>query len=131
MQRADNMITLYNALYDSAAGYDRYKRAALSGVTWFSRVKTTVSGDGGLLAANEFTVRIPGELCSGYVEPRAYTGAVDTWTLQTGDIIIKGEALEENPRPADLKKAYRDIMTVIGVTDSRLGRGGHLKVVGK
>lgn len=131
MQRSDNTITLYNAVYDSVAGYDHYKGTVLSGVAWFSRVKTTVSGDGGLLAANEFTVRIPDELCGGYVETKAYTGAVDTWTLQTGDIIIKGEALEENPRPADLKKAYRDIMTVIGVTDNRSGSGGHLKVVGK
>lgn len=131
MHHTDNTGTLYNSLYDRDAGYDTYKRTALSGVSWFSRTQTAVAGDGGLLAANEFILRIPGELCGGYVVPKDYTGAPGTWTLQPGDIIVKGETTEESPRPADLKKKYPDMMTVVGVTDNRGGRGAHLKVVGK
>lgn len=130
MFRADRTVTLYNACLDTETGYDVYKRTELTGVSWFSRVQTTVSGDGGLLAANETTVRIPGEICGGYVEPKVYSGMAGTWTLHPGDIIVKGEASEASPRPAELKAKY-EIMTIVGVTDSRTGRGAHIKVVGK
>lgn len=130
MHHSDNTVTLYNALYDRDAGYDTYKRIVLTGVSWFSRTQTTVAGDGGLLAANEFTLRIPGDLCGGYVTPKDYAGATGTWTLQPGDIVVKGTATEESPRPADLKKKC-EMLTVVGVTDNRAGRGAHLKVVGK
>lgn len=130
MHHSDNTITLYNAFFDCGADYDTYKRTVLTGVSWFSRTQTTVAGDGGLLAANEFIVRIPCELCGSYVAPKDYTGAAGTWTLRPGDIIVKGEAAEENPRPADLKKLY-EMLTVVGVTDNRTGRGPHIKVVGK
>jgi|GEM_PF-666534 len=126
MFMADTNITLYNALYDEDAGYDNYKRTVLSGVSWFSRTQTSVSSDGGLLAANEITVRIPGEICDGYVAPKDYTGASGTWTLQPGDIIVKGAVPDENPRPAELKAKY-EMMTIVGVTDNRAGKGPHLK----
>lgn len=131
MRNAENTITIYSAYYDNANGCDEYKRNVLAGVSWFNRTQTTVSVDGGLIAANEFTVRIPSELCSGYVEPKSYTGAVNTWTLCPGDIIVKGMATETNPLPKDLFKAYNDVFTIVGVTDSRRGRGAHIKVVGK
>jgi len=126
MYKADVTVTLYNALYDEDAGYDTYKRTVLSGVSWFSRTQTSVSSDGGLLAANEITVRIPGEICDGYVAPKDYTGASGTWTLQPGDIIVKGAVPDENPRPAELKAKY-EMMTIVGVTDNRAGKGPHLK----
>jgi len=131
MHHSDNAVTLYNALYDQDAGYDTYKRTVLSGVSWFARTQTTVSGDGGLLAANEVTLRIPGELCDGYVTPKEYQGGAGTWTLQPGDLIVKGEGPEATMRPADLQKAYPDMMTIVGTTDNRGSRGAHIKVVGK
>ena len=131
MHNADETITIYNAYLDESKGYDMYSRTVLEGVSWFGQTKTTVAGDGGLLAANEFVVRIPEELCSGYVEPKAFTGLGGAWTLQSGDIIVKGAASEVNPRPAELKEKYSDILTVIGVTDNRKGREPHIKVVGK
>lgn len=131
MRNAENTVTIYNAFYDSTSGYDVYMRTVITGVSWFSRTLTNVVGDGGLISANEFTVRIPEELCSGYVDPKSYTGVVSTWTLRPGDIIVKGTATENNPLPKDLFKAYSDIFTVVGVTDSRGGRGAHIKVVGK
>ncbi len=130
MLRADETITLYNAYLDQDKGYDVLKRTVLTGVSWFGHTKTTVSGEGGLLAANELIVRIPSEL-TGYVSPKDYTGADGTWTLKPGDIIIKGTATEENPHIGDLKAKYSDLLTIIGVTDNRKGRGPHFKVVGK
>ncbi len=131
MHNADCTITIYNAFYDSLSGYDICKRTVVEGVSWHGQTKTTVAGDGGLVAADEFVVRIPSELCGKYVEPKAYTGAVGTWTLCPGDIVVKGAAKEENPRPKELFDKYSEVLTVVGVTDNRAGRGGHLKVVGK
>lgn len=131
MRNAAETITIYNAFLDSENGYDIYKRTVITGVSWFSCTQTAVSGDGGLTAADEYTARIPNELCSGYVDPKSYTGAAGTWTLKPGDIIVKGIASEENPRPKTLFDTYSNVLTVVGITDNRGGRGAHIKVVGK
>ncbi|MEA4896132.1 MAG: DUF6751 family protein [Oscillospiraceae bacterium] len=130
MFRADETVTLYNGYLDQTNGYDVFKRRVLAGVSWFGTTKTTISAEGGLLAANELIIRIPSEL-TGYVDPKSYTGAAGTWTLKPGDVIIKGTATEEAPRTGDLKAKYSELLTIIGVTDNRKGREPHFKVVGK
>jgi len=129
MLHAMETITIFNAFYDADSGLDVWKRAVLACVSWFSRLQTTVAGDGGLLAACEYMVRIPTD--TGYLPPTLYVGADGSWTLRPGDVIVHGIAVEENPRPAELKKKYSDVLTVLSVTDNRSGRAPHFKVVGK
>ena len=131
MRHADKTVTLYNRYYDSGLGLDTYKQTSIAGVSWFGRIQTTVSSDGGLLAANEFTVRIPRERAGDYVESADYTGEANTWTLAPDDIIVLGAVTVENPTRKKLFDTFNNIMTVLAVTDNRDGSGGHIKVVGK
>jgi len=131
MQHAGKTITLYNRTRDEASGLDVYKRTLLAGASWFGRIQTTIASDGGLLAANEFIVRIPGELTADYVPKKDYDGSAGTWTLAPDDIIVLGDVTAENPTRKQLFDTHTDTMTVLAVTDNRGGSGGHIKVVGK
>jgi len=55
------------------------------------------------------------------------------FTLQNGDIIVKGDASGvANPKPAELQKSYPEMVTVLGVTDNRRAPNAkHWKVIGK
>lgn len=130
MYHASQTITVYNRTLDAERGCDVYRRTVLQGAaSWFCRTQTAVESTGGLLAADEYTVRIETDV--GYLPPRAYAGAAGTWTLSPGDMIVLGEAAEESPRPAELIEKYSAALTVVGVTDNRSGHGPHFKVVGK
>ena len=115
---------------------DAYCSTIISGVSWYSDIAATVEGAGGLKAANKFTIRIPADAdFSGkaYADPVAYAGGDpdNLFTLKNGDIIIRGAVTEQGLRPADLKKRYPEIVTILGVTDNtHAPRAKHWKVVG-
>jgi hypothetical protein len=136
MNQCNETITLYNAKFDKESDSEKYNRTVIKGVSWFGTVKSTVDASG-LKAANQITIRIPAEAAAEektYLTPREYALLVDTagyFTLNEGDIIVKGIVEEENSRPANLKKVYSEIMTILAVTDNRSApRAKHFKVVG-
>lgn len=134
MRLCSETITVFNAKLDTALDRDVYTGTVIRGVSWFCEVATSV--DSGLKAANKITIRVPDDAnFSGkrYVTPKEYatSDAADTFTIQAGDIIVRGEVAEENPKPSELKKSYTDFTTVLGVTDNRrVARARHWKVVG-
>lgn len=135
MQLCNEIVTLYNARMDSD-GMTAYDRTVISGVSWFGPKKSGVQTDG-LKAANQYTLRIPEDADFGgksYVDAKAYAAADDTsaiFTFGHGDLIVKGIAVEENPRPAGLHAAYADVITITAATDNRRGHAPHFKVVGE
>lgn len=137
MRLCDETITVFNARFDSEHDKDTYVPTVIVGASWFCEIASNVDSSG-LKAADKFTVRIPLDANFGgknYVDPVSYAAAADPssiFTLQNGDIIVKGDAhLATDPRPATLKKAYTDCITVLGVTDNRRAPNAkHWKVVG-
>ena len=136
MKKCNETITVFNAKLDEASGMDVYHSTIISGVSWYSDIASSVEGSGGLKAANKFTVRIPLDAdFSGkaYADPIAYAGGDpnNRFTLKNGDIIVKGAVHDVGLRPADLKKRFPEVVTVLGVTDStNAPRAKHWKVVG-
>lgn len=133
MHLCNETITVFNAQLDETDGYDVYTGTVITGASWHCGIKSTVDTSG-LKAANEFTVRIPEDAdFSGkaYADPLTYAGGDpdNLFTLQNGDVIVKGEVTETNPKPADLLKKYESF-TVLGVTDNRRAQAPHWKVVG-
>lgn len=136
MQLSNETITLYNAMLDPTTGYDVFNKTVITGASWFCDIAATVT-DKGLKAADKYTIRIPISADFGgkvYLNPIDYAqaGAPETsFTLREGDIIVKGAATEEHPRPAELHERYSEIATILTVTDNRRGRfEKHWKVVG-
>lgn len=132
----DDVITVFNARVDPQTGSAVYAPTVLWGAGWFSRVLCAVA-EGGLKAAGQAVVRIPAEVDAGgrrYVEPPEYRAAAEVgglWTLQPGDVIVRGEAADQDFSPAALRERFGQVCTVLGVTDDRgARRGGHWKVTG-
>ncbi len=138
MKLCNDVITVFNALFDSAADRDIYTATVISGVSWYDEIASTVESSG-LKAADKYTIRIPTDANfhgKTYVDPVTYATGGDPslmFTLKSGDIIVRGDASSvTNPIPAVLQKSYAEVATVLGVTDDRRAPNApHWKVVGK
>lgn len=134
MRECTQTITVFNARMDPDTGYDTYHPTILRGVSWHSDVSSNVT-QSGLIAANKISIRIPGEAdFSGksYCKPEAYPSSdpESVFTLKQGDIIIHAEETEML-NPTQLREKYGEVVTILGVTDSRhRPRAKHWKVVG-
>ena len=127
MKLCNDVITVFNAHVDQDAGGNVWTPTVVTGASWYLTDASTVDASkGGLVAANKATIRIPEDAGTGgktWADPVTYRNAQSVsglWTLQAGDIIVKGDAsATTDPTPAKLKKAYADCVTVLGVTDNR------------
>lgn len=139
MKLCNDVITIFNAYLDKGRGADIYLPTVISGVSWYLHTITTVdSGNGGLRAANQFTVRIPINAdFSGkaYALPRDYAEAADPsqlFTLKAGDIVVHGAYPTAPLHLADIKALGGETVTVLAVTDNRRApKEPHWRVVGK
>ena len=138
MKLCNDTITVFNARVDPDAGGNVWTPTTITGVSWYMTDASTVdAAKGGLVAANKATIRIPEDANAGgkvYADPIAYRDAEDVsglWTLQNGDIIVKGSVTGADWTPARLKKAYAECVTVLGVTDNRRAPNApHWRVTG-
>ena len=136
MYLCNDVITVYNAKLDKEKGSDVYYGTVISGISWYCEIASTVDSTG-LKSANKVTIRIPETADFGgkaYADPIAYKESEDVsglFTLHPGDIIVHGASEPEGMTPSALKKAYAEVITVLGVTDNRRApRAKHWKVVG-
>lgn len=133
MNLCNETITVFNKRVENREF--AYYPTVISGVSWWGHVNTNV-GDKGLVAANSITIRIPVDADFGgksYVDSKTYevSPSDSVFTLANGDIIIKGAVVVAPMRPAELKAAFPDYVTVLGVTDNRRAPNApHFRVVG-
>ena len=118
MRHADKTVTVYQKQWDADRGVDAYQGTVVSGVSFFSKIATTVSTDG-LKAACEATLRIPlVVLPSGL-------------SLKNGDLVCEG-ALQTNPAGRlEIDNISSQVFTIVGITRNTSGREPHVKVVCK
>ena len=152
MKLCNDVITVFNARIDPSTGGNVWTSTVITGVSWYMTDASTVDASkGGLVAANKATIRIPTDANAAgktWTDPVSYKAAESVtglWTLQQGDIIVKGSVpasetvtnngvsstVPINWTPAKLKKAYADCVTVLGVTDNRRApKAPHWRVTG-
>lgn len=71
---------------------------------------------------------------SGYVEPKKYKGESNTWTLENGDFIVKGNTEESSVTSIkELTKKYDNVFTISLVDDKDFGSANmqHFEIRGK
>jgi hypothetical protein len=137
MKLCGDTLTLFNARLDKVNDTTVYEKTVISGISWYSTIKTVV-GDTGLKSANQFTIRIPLDAdFSGkaYCDPASYTAADDVsglFTLKQGDVVVKGTVPDTITTPAQIHKAYPETaFTIQGVIDNRRALNAkHWRVVG-
>ncbi|MDL2276381.1 hypothetical protein LJC02_01885 [Breznakia sp. OttesenSCG-928-G09] len=111
------VVTIFNKKYDKATREDMLIRTVLEHkrIRWESSDALTINGQG-VTVADQTTVYIPLSL-EGYVSPKEYQSLEDIsnkWTIQNGDIVIKGEVLE-NLSHSELEKKYDEVRVVQSV----------------
>lgn len=111
--------TVYNRLYDPITRLDTWKRHQILGVFWSNR-KGANTIKSGMSACDSVQVFIPLSV-SGYVDPKSYTGAEGTWTLQPGDKIVRELIDEDFTKITELEKSYRDVHDITTIDKKDYG----------
>ena len=99
----DTTITVYNAVYNTAAGFDDYFRTVVYNCSWNSHIKAVATANG-LVYDRLFKVRVLDSYSASdkqYAPPKAYTDPDAQYTMPPGTIILKGEG---PPAPTDGKE---------------------------
>src|SRR5574341_2471167 len=93
--RTFHNLTIYNRYV--TAGVEYYQRAEVRNVKWENRKAANVIRSG-LLAADSVAVYIPSLSRVGYLAPKtwqALSNKAGYWTLQEGDVMVKGIVTDE------------------------------------
>ena len=118
MRNSEKTVTIYHRVWDAEKGADVYRMTVLAGVSFFSKIATTVSTDG-LAAACEGVLRIPME---------SYP---DAFILGNGDLVCEGALEADINLRSDLDGLCPYVFTIVGITRNTSGRCPHIKVVCK
>lgn len=121
-------ITIYNQWYNKATRLTEWKRVQVPGVNWYGGQAVTAT-DHGLQTADTYTVRIP---LSSAPNGKAFAlpedwkacaaGALgQLWTLQPGDIVVRGLVADDIAKAADVTGKYSQCFTVTAWKDNRRG----------
>jgi hypothetical protein len=122
-------LTIYNRYIDATTRSEKYQRVQIIAVMWENRKASNVLATGGNMAADSVSVYIPRQRGANYLAPKAWqalTSKTGKWTLQIGDVIVRGlvsdeihDAVVSPPSAAftltDLKAKYDDVLTIRSV----------------
>lgn len=119
------VLTIIN--YTVTDHKDLFLVTFLGSVSWYAHQKQTV-GENGMRSADTVCVRIPREAPEKEYLPEADWRALPpekragSWTIQKGDLIVRGEIKESVQSTAQIKDAYGPNAAVItGYADNRRG----------
>lgn len=119
--RTNADITLYNKYFDKVDRTDSYKKTILYGVFWQESKGSNVIKSG-LTNADSLTVFIPHkDHIDTYQEPKVFATNQSGWTLQEGDIVVRGAIEEEFTTVADLEKKYDHVHMITSVDNMNFG----------
>jgi len=113
-------ITIYNKYIDAATRAEKYQRSVIAEVNW-ENCKAAMVRRTGELAADKARVFIPFVNHINYLAPKAWqalTTKTNNWTLQEGDIIVRGIVTDEISSSftvSALKAKYDDVLTIRSV----------------
>jgi len=131
--RTNTGITIYNKYISSGA--EKYQRTQIPAVAWTSSKARTRMATGGDLAADQAMIYFPYGMGANHLDPKAWqalTSKTGKWTLQIGDIVVKGlvtddikDAVVSPPAAAFtasmLKAKYDDVLAISSVDFMDLG----------
>ena len=119
-------ITVFNKRYDAEERTELFFPSRIKGVSFFKKHGASVQSQG-LSSADVITIRIPIDADMDgktYIEAMTYEALSDDeyagyWTLQPGDLIVKGLVEDDEPiSEVDLDQAYSDVVRVVNFTDN-------------
>lgn len=113
--------TLYNIHINPTTRAEVCQRTVLNAVYWENRRAANKIASGGDIKSDKVLIMISFSEGEDYLEPVAWhalTSKIGKWTLQTGDIVVKGSVSDEisgSFTVSDLKKKYNDVLRISSV----------------
>ena len=126
-------MSVYNKYTDEEKNIV-FKKHLISNVFWDD--SKGINRNLGYENADDVNVFIPKSQndMTGYVEPKKYKGLSDTWTLENGDFIVKGNTSESEVLSIkELVRKYDNVFTISLVDDKDFGSENmhHFEIRGK
>ena len=126
-------MSVFNKYTDSEKNVI-FKKHEIENVFWDD--SKGVNLNKGYENADDVNIFIPKDKndMSGYTEPKFYIGLNNTWTLNNGDFIVKGQTFENQVSSIkELKEKYNDVFTITLVDDKDFGSKNmhHFEIRGK
>lgn len=127
--RTNTDVTIYNRI----SGTESYQRTALinpsgaKSALWENRKAINTLRSGGNTAVDQAVIYIPFGLKANYKSPKDWQALEDKegfWTLQNGDIIVKGlveDVIDPSFKPTTLKAKYDDVLVISSVDTMDFG----------
>ena len=136
--RTIDSLTIYNKFIDPVTRLEKYQRAEIEDCYWEDR-KAINRSKVGAIANDSAMVVIPMVQGANYLKPVAWQALVSKtgkWTLQTGDVMVKGAITDEISSSftiTALTKKYNDVITITSVDtfDSGSTRLQHWEISAK
>jgi hypothetical protein len=98
LMRTNGHFTVYNKYIDPSTRAEVYQRAVILDVAWENRKAANVLASGGQMSADAATIYISFARGKNYLAPKAWQALASKtgkWTLQEGDVIVKGNVSDE------------------------------------
>lgn len=118
-------VTVYNKHKDGGA--EKWQRTVISGVFWNS-IKGAVVRRTGVSSSDSLQLIIPFAATASrrsYAPQKAWETLTDksqAWTLQAGDIVIRGKVIAEVARSSLELKKYDDCLTITSIDKKDFAR---------
>lgn len=121
--------TLFNKYVNPATRSEEWVSYLLGRVFWNNRKAANVLASGGQMSADQAAIFIPmsGRVMAEYLDPVAWSKLVSKvghWTLQVGDLLVKGsisETLSGSYTVSKLEKDYPNVMVIASVDERDFG----------
>lgn len=126
--KTNTALTLYNKHFDPDTKAEVYERHVIDAVMWENRKARNILASGGNIAVDQATIYIPfGGNQDSFMFVKAWknlTVKTGFWTLQRGDLVVKGEVYDElgaSFTPSELKAKYDDVLEITVIDTQDMG----------
>lgn len=130
-------LTIYNRKLNPETRQYVYNRTEIPSVHWYTDQKVQMlSDDKGLVSADLYKIRIPkGKQTDTYIPPNKYAALPYSyekryWTVENGDLFVKGIVRDEITKESDLKNKHYVYGKVLSYSDNRKGGIPHIRIGG-
>lgn len=131
-------ITIYNYWYNPKVKRKEYLRTIIEDVYWHAEQKVSVV-EKGLVSADLHKIRIPEK--ANVLNQKCYVDSIifqrmgpeqakSYWTVNNGDLIVKGIVNEDIEKMYDLMQRYSVVAKVVSFSDNRIGLEPHIRIGG-
>lgn len=127
-------MTIYSQKIDPKTKFAIYIPTQIQNVYWYTDQRMEVDQNG-VHSACVYKVRIPEESVShlNYTDFLTWNSLDDAngyWTIQKGDIVVKGLVDDEISAASDLFKKYSQVFRINTYSDNRIGGLPHFRIGG-